>query len=147
MSQLFSSPTPAEPWYIASMRRLLMNSHWNPPDQFMMYGLRMFGSIQDAFRLEKLVPTNGALPSGAMLNATGPGPCDKRNAGRGSPTGDCTVPVAKYSSKFWPELVMNRSCVMRPKLPRKTSFGRKFHATPRRGWKLFQWLLDSAPGR
>src|SRR5213593_3249655 len=113
----------------------------------MMYGLRMFGSIQDAFRLEKLVPTNGALPSGAILNVTGPGPCDNRRAGRGSPTGDCTVPVAKYSSKFEPELVRNRSCVMRPKLLRKTSLGRKFHAKPTRGWKLRQWLAETGPGR
>src|SRR5579884_2222735 len=99
----------------------------------MMYGDRMFGSSHDALRLEKFVPTNGALPFGAMLNATGPGPCDSRKAGRGSPTGDCTEAVAKYSSKFCPRLVTNRSCVMIPKLPRNTSFGLKFQATPIRG--------------
>src|SRR5215471_10845225 len=114
------------------------SSNWNPPDQFMMYGGRMFGSIHDAFRLEKFVPTNGALPLDAILNATGPGPCDSRNAGRGSPTGDCTAAVAKYSSKFWLRLVMNRSCVRIPKLLRKTILGLKFQATPTRGWKSFQ---------
>src|SRR5215469_3963281 len=98
-----------------------------------MYGGRMFGSIHEAFLLEKFVPTNGALPSEAMLNWIGPGPCDSRNAGRGSPTGACTEAVAKYSSKFWLSCVMNRSCVMSPKLPRKTSLGRKFQATPMRG--------------
>src|SRR5437588_10037824 len=113
---------------------LFMNSHWNPPDQFMIYGIRMFGSIQEAFLLEKFVPTNGALPSGATTNGTGPGPWDNRNAGRGSPTGDCTAAEARYSSKFWPRFVMNRSCEIMPKFPRNTSFGRKFQATPMRGW-------------
>src|SRR5258707_1643904 len=130
-----------------SSRRLFMTSHCNPPDQFMIYGSRMFGSIQEAFRLEKFVPTNGALPSAATVKGTGPGPWDNRNAGRGSPTGTCTAADARYSSKFWPELIMNKSWLMRPKLPRKTSFGRKFHATPRRGSKLSQWLLETRPGR
>src|SRR6266568_7194051 len=98
----------------------------------------MLGSIQEAFRLEKFEPTNGALPSGAMLNCTGPGPCDSLKAGRGSPTGACTAAEAKYSSKFWLSEVMNRSCVIMPKLPRKTIFGRKFQAAPMRGWKSFQ---------
>src|SRR5882724_3663742 len=97
MSQLFNSPTPAEPWYIASISRLFRSSHWKPPDQFMMYGMRMFGSIQDTFLLEKFDPTKGALPSGAMLNATGPGPCESLKAGRGSPTGAWTDAVARYS--------------------------------------------------
>src|SRR2546425_5719913 len=99
----------------------------------MIYGGRMLESIQEALRPEKFVPTNGALPFEAMLNWIGPGPWDKRKAGRGSPTGDCTAAAARYSSKFWLRLVMNRSCVMMPKLPRKTTFGRKFQATPMRG--------------
>ena len=33
-----------------------------------MYGMRMFGSIHDAFLPEKLVPTKGALPSEATLD-------------------------------------------------------------------------------
>src|SRR4051794_35105437 len=116
----------------------LVSSHWNPPDQFMMYGGRILGSIQDALRPEKFEPTNGALPLGAILNAAAPGPCDSLNAGRGSPTGDCTEAVAKYSSKFWLRLVMNRSCVRMPKLLRNTIRGRKFQASPTRGWKDFQ---------
>src|SRR4051794_5527775 len=111
----------------------LVNCHWSPPDQFMMYGERILGSIQEAFRLEKLVPTKGALPFAAMLNWTGPGPCERRNAGRGSPTGDWTAAVAKYSSKFCPSEVMNRSWVRIPKFPRNTMRGRTFQATPIRG--------------
>src|SRR5437588_12494319 len=98
----------------------------------------MLGSIQEALRLEKLVPTKGALPPPAMLNGTEPGPCDSRKAGRGSPTGDCTAAVARYSSKFCPSAVMNRSCVMSPKFVRKTILGRKSHDTPKRRWKSFQ---------
>src|ERR1700683_3719164 len=34
---------------------------------------------------------------------------------------------------------------MMPKEERKTHFGRKFHARPNLGWKLFQSPLDSGP--
>src|SRR2546422_2253220 len=85
--------------------------------------MRTLGSIQEAFRLEKLVPTNGALPSGAMTNGTGPGPWDNRNAGRGSPTGDCTAGDARYTTKLNPRHSNNTYCVIWLKMPRKTSFG------------------------
>src|SRR3954468_12663808 len=111
---------------MVSTSRLLRISYCTPPDQFIMYGMRILGSIHEALRLEKLVPTNGALPSGATLKGTAPGPCDSAKAGRGSPTGACTAAEARYSSKFWPNDVMNKSCRMIPKFDRKTSLGRKF---------------------
>src|SRR5262245_60563740 len=38
-----------------------------------------------------------------------------------------------------------RSCVMMPNEERNTHFGRKFHARPSRGWKLFRSLFASGP--
>src|SRR5690242_2248521 len=104
----------------------LVSSHCRPPDQFIMYGGRTLGSIYDALRPEKFDPTKGVLPSGRMLNFVWPGPCERRKAGRGSPTGCWTEAVAKYSSKFWLRLVIKRSCVISPKLLRMTMRGRKF---------------------
>src|SRR5262245_9901190 len=109
----------------------------------MMYGDRMFGSYQEALRELKLVPTKGTEPSADEGKLTAGGPWESRKAMRGSPGGAAIVPVARYSSKFWFSPLVNRSCVIKPKLPRKTSFGLMVQARPMRGWKLFQSRLPS----
>ncbi len=52
MSQLLSKPTPAEPWYCRSTNQVSVIWYWKPPDQFMMVGILMLGSYQDAERPE-----------------------------------------------------------------------------------------------
>ena len=54
--------------------------------------------------------------------------------------------VARYSSKLLFRVLVSRSDVIMPKLPRNTHLGRKFQANPTRGWKLFRSLFASAPG-
>src|SRR4030095_12889288 len=58
----------------------------------------------------------------------------------------CTFAVARYSSKLLLAVLVKTSEVIIPKFPRNTHFGRKFHAIPRRGWKLFRSFLASEPG-
>src|SRR5262249_42793636 len=110
-----------------------------------MYGMRMFGSSQEAFRALKFVPTNGTLPSDPTLNLNEGGPWESRNATRGSPGGGWTFAVARYSSKFWLLALVNTSLCIMLKFDRNTHFGLKFQARPRRGSKLFRSRLASAP--
>src|SRR5215510_8829024 len=98
--------------------------------------MRMLGSNQVAVRPLKLVPKNGTEPSAAVVNVNGGGPCDRANTVRGSPGGDWMLAVARYSSKLLWSVEVRRSAVMMPKLPRKTHFGLKLYATPRRGCQL-----------
>src|SRR5690348_4177090 len=98
--------------------------------------MRIFGSNQEALRAAKLVPTKGTLPLAATLNWNEGGPCDRLNTVRGSPGGDCTLAVARYSSKLLLSVEVRRSAVIMPKLPRNTHFGLKLYASPRRGCQL-----------
>src|SRR5207247_3401579 len=109
------------------------------------YRLGLPAKRQEAFRALKFVPTNGTLPSDPTLNRNEGGPCESWNATRGSPGGGWTFAVARYSSKFWLLAFVNRSLCIRPKVDRKTHFGLKFQASPRRGSKLFRSRLASAP--
>ena len=76
-----------------------------------------------------------------MLNWKGGGPCESRNAGRGSPTGAWMFAVARYSSKLLCSVFVSKSDVITPKLPRNTHLSLKFHATPNLGWKLLKSFL------
>src|SRR4029453_6203539 len=145
MFQSFSNPTALEPWYSTSATQLCRNSYWNPLDQFMMYGIRILGSNQETPRALKLAPMKGVLPSGAILNRTGGGPCERKKADLGSPAGGCRLAVARYSSKFWLMPLVSKSAVIRPKFPRNTNRGLKLKARPNGGWKLFKSRLASKP--
>src|SRR3989442_9335931 len=86
---------------------------------------------------------NGTEPSCAVANLNDGGPCDRGKTVRGSPGGDWMLAVARYSSKLLLSAEVRRSAVMMPKLPRKTHFGLKLYASPRRGCQL----LWRAPAR
>src|SRR5260370_28127057 len=88
---------------------------------------------------------NGAEPSCAVVNWNDGGPCDSAKTVRGSPGGDWILAVARYSSKLLFSVEVRRSAVIIPKLPRKTHFGLKLYATPRRGCQLLYRPWARAP--
>src|SRR5882724_5205512 len=85
-------------------------------------------------------------PSAPVVNLKDGGPCDSANTVRGSPGGDWMLAVARYSSKLLLSVEVKRSAVIMPKLPRKTHFGLKLYATPRRGCQLLYRPAARAPG-
>src|SRR5882672_7453416 len=89
---------------------------------------------------------NGTEPSCAVVNLNDGGPCESAKTVRGSPVGDWMLAVAKYSSKLALSVVVRRSAVMMPKLPRKTHFGLKLYASPRRGCQFLYRPAARAPG-
>src|SRR5258708_1975967 len=108
----------------------------------MTYALCRFGSLQVALRLPKLAPVYGTVPSEFTTYFIGPGPFCNWNRCRGSPVGCRIFKAPAYSSK---PPVPALSTVMMPNEERNTHFGMKFHAKPRRGWKLFKSRLPIAP--
>src|SRR5438552_18551423 len=88
---------------------------------------------------------DGTEPAWAVANLSDGGPCDSANSVRGSPTGAWRLAVARYSSKLLLRVEVRRSAVMIPKLPRKTHFGLKLYATPRRGCQLLYRPFARAP--
>src|SRR6476620_9731949 len=88
----------------------------------------------------------GTEPSCAVTNLNAGGPCERAKTVRGSPGGAWMLAVARYSSKLLLSVDVRRSAVMIPKLPRKTHFGVKLYATPRRGCQLLYRLAARAPG-
>src|SRR6266849_4099677 len=89
---------------------------------------------------------NGAEPSWLVVNLKDGGPCERVKTVRGSPGGAWILAVATYSSKLLFSVEVNRSAVMIPKLPRKTHFGLKLYATPRRGCQFLYRPAARAPG-
>src|SRR4051794_16597127 len=116
-----------------------------PPDQFITYGIRIFGSHQLAERLLKFVPMKGTDPSGWSAYWNVGGPSDRRKTCEGSPTGAWMVAVARYSWYMMFVPVAKMSWWTTPKDERKTAFGWKFQASPILGAKLLRSLLASAP--
>ena len=122
-----------------------MKFHWNPPDQFMMYGIRMFGSNQEALRLAKLVPENGTEPSGLMLNSECRRPLAQLKHRTRVPGRRLNGGRREILFEVLIQPLVIKSCVIMPNEERNTRLGLICQATPTRGWKLFRSLEASGP--